>query len=449
MPSGSLVAGRYRVGQLLGQGGMGLVHVAWDTILERRVALKTLRGGAARRDENVARFRAEARNAASLSHPNIVKVFDAGDYAGVPYIAMELVVGDTLAEAIDVHGPLPPGSAISLALEAAEALTEAHDNGIVHRDIKPQNILVDDQGRARVVDFGIAAPLDHPGDERASTVEGTAAYLSPEQISGMAASPRSDLYSLGAVLYEMLSGYRAFGDSESDDLAVARMHLTEHPVPPRVYAPWLPPELEALVLRLLSKEPEERCPSARALARELEALLWSITSASDLAPTPANALAASTSTRTVAKRTGRLALLTLLTGLTMAIGFVALASVYPVYVPDFVPVRVIDTAEKVSQVSSATLLRVQDRAGEYVGNITKSASGIFSDSADATQKTVPVTEPTTKEHDVEAETPPETTGSSGSPQGFSKPEAPPKDAVEGRDLSPRQTFNAGPAKQTP
>ena len=432
---------------------MGRVHAAWDTILERRVALKTLRGGAAHRDEDVARFRAEARNAASLSHSNIVRVFDAGEDDGVPYIAMELVVGGTLAEAIDVHGPLPPARAVSLALEAAEALAAAHDNGIVHRDIKPQNILVDDQGHARVVDFGIAAPFGRPDNERTRTVEGTAAYLSPEQVAGMAASPMSDLYSLGAVLYEMLTGCRAFGDSESDDLVVARMHLTEHPASPRVYAPSMPPELEGLVLRLLSKDPERRSPSARALASELNNLLQYIESASGLDSVPAEEMADDARAYTIMGRLCRFA------GLMVVGGFVALATASPSSVPAFVPARLSDAAAEVGRVSSSTLVRLHDRAGERVSSVTEALSDIFSEPADAAGKTTPAsgsseaTAPvrrgaSTTEHRPSTAGPPETTGG-GSTQVFAKPEAPASDAGDRRDPSPRQTFDAGPSKQSP
>ena len=458
MPGGNLVAGRYLAGRLLGQGGMGRVHAAWDTILERRVALKTLHGGAAHRDEDVTRFRAEARNAASLSHPNIVRVFDAGEDDGLPYIAMELVVGDTLAEAIDVHGPLPPARAVSLALEAAEALAAAHDNGIVHCDIKPQNILVDDQGHARVVDFGIAAPFGRPDNERTRTVEGTAAYLSPEQVAGMAASPMSDLYSLGAVLYEMLAGCRAFGDSESDDLVVARMHLTEHPASPRVYAPSMPPELEGLVLRLLSKDPERRSPSARALASELNNLLQYIGSASGLDSVPAEEIADDARAYTIMSRLCRFAAVAAFAGLTVAGVFVALATASPSSVPAFVPARLSDAAAEVGRVSSSTLVRLHDRAGERVSSGTEALSDIFSEPADAAGKTNPasgsseVTAPvrrgaSTTEHRPSTAGPPETTGG-GSTQVFAKPGSPASEAGDRRDPSPRQTFDAGPSKQS-
>lgn len=429
---------------------MGRVHAAYDTILERQVALKTLRGGAVLRDargEDIARFRAEARNTASLSHPNIARVFDAGEDDGIPYIAMELVEGPALDEVIDANGSLPPTRAASLALEVAEALAEAHKNGIVHRDIKPQNILVDDHGHARVVDFGIAAPFGHPDTERVRTVEGTAAYLSPEQVTGMAASPMSDLYSLGAVLYEMLAGQPAFGDLEGDDLAVARMHLTEHPVPPRVYAPWLSPELEGLVLRLLSKEPDQRYPSARALASELEDLLYLLASPAEPdAPT-----------HTATGRLRRPALLAVLSGLTMVVGFVALASASPTSIPAFVPASVLDAAAEAGRVSSSTLVRLHDRAAERVNDMRGALADVLHESAKDTRKTGTAPETTgpvnsrtvPTEHRPSAASPPETTGGGGSTQGFAKPEVPVPDDVGRRDLSPRQTFDSGPAQKTP
>ena len=276
--SGTVLAGRYRVGRPIGEGGAGLVHAAWDTVLARQVALKILRAEADRRPGEAGRFRSEARNAASLSHPNIAQVFDAGESGGVAYMAMEFVPGGTLADEISAHGPLSPARAVALALEVSDALSEAHRQGIVHGDIKPQNILVDERGHARVVDFGIAASFgvpDSTGDveARAATVVGTAAYLSPEQASGLPPSPLSDLYSLGVVLYEMLAGRTPFVHGGGDGLAVARMHLADFPTPPGLYAPWISPELEDLVMRLLSKDPGSRYPSARALTRALERTL--------------------------------------------------------------------------------------------------------------------------------------------------------------------------------
>ena len=473
LPRGALVAGRYRVGRLLGEGGMGRVHVAYDTILERRVALKTLRGGAARREENIVRFRAEARNAASLSHPNIAKVFDAGEYAGVPYIAMEFVRGDTLADAIHVYGPLPPARAASLALEVAEALAEAHKKGIVHRDIKPQNILVGEGGHARVVDFGIAAPFGARTAERTWSVEGTAGYLSPEQVAGVAASPMSDLYSLGAVFYEMLAGRPAFDRPDGDELAVAQSHLTEDPVPPRVYAPWLPPELEGLVLRLLSKDPNERSPSARALVSELDNLLSHLDAPSDLSPTPGRAMAASghnavadAASYAGSNATGRFrhfALLAVLVVTMMVAGFasafVAFASASPSLVPPFVPPRVSDGAGQVGQELFSTSVWVYERGGESVSGITEALSDFLSMPAGTTREIEPTTEPSettapahdepTTQHRTTIGGPSKTTGTPGSSQEFSKPEAPATDGVEGRERDPRQTFNAGPTRQTP
>ena len=292
--SGTVLAGRYHVGRPIGEGGAGLVHAARDTVLTRQVALKILRAEAARRPGEADRFRSEARNAASLSHPNIAQVFDAGESGGVAYMAMEFVPGGTLADEIRAHGPLSPARAVAFALEVSDALSEAHKKSIVHRDIKPQNILVDERGHARVVDFGIAASLDVPDsaedtEARSATVVGTAAYLSPEQASGLPPSPPSDLYSLGVVLYEMLAGRPPFVHQGGNELAVARMHLSEFPAPPGLYAPWISPELEDLVLRLLSKDPGSRYPSARALTRALDrnlaaALHWP---ASQTAPLPA------------------------------------------------------------------------------------------------------------------------------------------------------------------
>ena len=277
---GTVLAGRYRLGPLLGAGGMGRVHAAYDELLDREVAVKLLRDGDARDPELVERFRREARSAGSLSHPNSVRVFDAGYAEGphgpLPYIAMELVRGGTLKERLrEVGGPLPPREAAAVALQVAGALGEAHGLGIVHRDVKPENVLLGQRGQAKVADFGIARAAQACTMTRTGMVLGTAAYVSPEQAAGEPSGPSADLYSLGVVLYEMLVGRPPFGPAGTDTtpLAVAMRHLRTIPLPPRRLDPTLPPDLERVTLTLLQKRPGDRYGSALALASDLERFL--------------------------------------------------------------------------------------------------------------------------------------------------------------------------------
>ena len=280
---GLLLAGRYELSELLGVGGMASVYLAGDRKLSRPVALKLLKeAGLAEDAELSARFRREAQAAASLSHPNVVGVFDYGEVAPgpsggpvSPYIAMEYVPGGTLKQKIAGEGPFEPGEAAGLAAEVARALAHAHARGIVHRDVKPQNVLLTGarRVRAKVADFGIARALDEAGATNAtktSTVVGTAAYLSPEAALGKRVGPSGDLYSLGVTLYEMLTGVLPF---EADNpIAVAVKQVNEAPVPPGAVNPRVPPKLEALTMRLLAKNPLSRPADAGAIAEELAAL---------------------------------------------------------------------------------------------------------------------------------------------------------------------------------
>ena len=261
MQKAPLIAGRYEPMSLLGAGGMGEVFLAEDRVLSRPVAVKLPKKYLVEDEEALARFRSEAVAAASLSHPNVVRVFDAGeDQTGLPYIAMEYVPGGTLAGLLAREGRLWPRVAARLAEGVALALDAAHAKGIVHRDVKPQNVLLDEGGQPKVTDFGIARAGDATALTHASGVMGTARYFSPEQAEGYPATPRSDLYSLGVVLYEMLTGRAPF-EAESP-VGVAIKHVNEQPVPPRAYAPRTPPALEEATLRLLSKAPGERPKTA-------------------------------------------------------------------------------------------------------------------------------------------------------------------------------------------
>jgi eukaryotic-like serine/threonine-protein kinase len=263
-----LIDGRYVLGETIGSGGMAEVYLARDEVLGRDVALKVLRGQYANDEEFVERFRREARNAAALNHPSIVQVYDQGHTQdGAHYIAMEYVPGGTLAQRIKAAGPLDPGEAVGVASRVAEALAVAHARGIIHRDIKPQNVLLTTSGDAKVTDFGIARAASAKTITETSLIMGTAAYMSPEQVRGERVGPASDLYSLGAVLYEMLTGEPPY--SADNPVATAMKHLDEPPRHPRDANPAVPQDLDALTAKLLAKRPEDRYASAADLAEDL------------------------------------------------------------------------------------------------------------------------------------------------------------------------------------
>lgn len=264
---GRVLGGRYRLTRELARGGMATVWDAQDPLLSRRVAVKILHPELAIDDSLRARFRHEAVAAAKLSHPAIVATYDTGD-DGVAYIVMQLVEGPTLRRMLDRRGRLPPGEAADIAAQVAEALDHSHRHGLVHRDIKPANVLVPPDGQIKVTDFGIAKATGDEDLTRTGTVVGTARYLAPEQVSGDPVDGRADIYALGLVLYEMLTGALPFtGDSE---LTTAMARLTCAPDPVRMHRPDVPPMLEAVVSRSLAREPDDRFPSAGALLDALE-----------------------------------------------------------------------------------------------------------------------------------------------------------------------------------
>jgi serine/threonine-protein kinase len=269
---GDLIAGRYELEELVGSGGMSDVFRARDNQLDRRVAIKVLHQRYAGDPEYLQRFRTEARAVARLSHPNIVTVIDRGDDAGRQYIVFEHVDGENLKELVVRSGRLPVRRAVELALPVADGLAFAHQEGLVHRDVKPQNVLLSREGEVKVTDFGIARSLDvEHGVTQTGTVLGTGEYLAPEQASGKPVSPATDVYSLGVVLWELLAGEVPFkGDNF---VAVALRHVNE-PVPHlRNVRPDVPPRLAAAVERALAKDPASRFPSMGALAKELRACL--------------------------------------------------------------------------------------------------------------------------------------------------------------------------------
>src|SRR5579864_7430915 len=272
---GEMVAGRYELEELVANGGMARVFRARDAALERHVALKILQPRFGDDHEHVARFRREARLVAQLSHPNIVTMIDRGESDGNQYIVFEFVEGETLKDLVERTGPLPTRRALEIALEVADGLAYAHHNGLVHRDVKPQNILLTRTGQAKVTDFGIARSLDvEHGVTLTGTVLGTSNYLSPEQASGKPVTQVTDVYSLGVVLYELLAGEVPFHGNNL--VAMAMQHL--HDPPPSLLAvrPDLPPRLVAAVERALAKNPDDRFPTMDAFALELRHSLQEI-----------------------------------------------------------------------------------------------------------------------------------------------------------------------------
>jgi eukaryotic-like serine/threonine-protein kinase len=269
---GDLIADRYELEELVGSGGMSDVFRARDNQLDRRVAIKVLHQRYADDPEYLERFRTEARSVARLSHPNIVTVIDRGVDNGRQYIVFEHVDGENLKELVQRSGRLPVRRAVELALAVADGLAFAHQEGLVHRDVKPQNVLLSREGEVKVTDFGIARSLEvEHGVTQTGTVLGTGEYLAPEQASGKPVSPATDVYSLGVVLWEMLAGQVPF-DGENF-VAVALRHVNE-PLPSlREVRPDVTPRLAAAVERALAKDPASRFPSMAALAKELRACL--------------------------------------------------------------------------------------------------------------------------------------------------------------------------------
>jgi eukaryotic-like serine/threonine-protein kinase len=266
--TGALVDGRYKILRRIGSGGMADVYAAEDTHLGREVALKVLHRRFAQDQEFVERFRREAKAAAGLSHPNVVGVFDRGEHEGTYYIAMEYLTGRTLKEIVGSEAPLAQQRVVDLGVQILHAAGFAHRHGVIHRDFKPHNVIVDERGHAKVTDFGIARAGASEMTETGS-IMGTAHYLSPEQAQGHAVTAASDLYSIGVMLYEMLAGRLPFeGDSA---VAIALKHLSEQPAPISTLRPDVHPALEAVVMAALAKDPAQRWQTADDFAEGLEA----------------------------------------------------------------------------------------------------------------------------------------------------------------------------------
>jgi beta-lactam-binding protein with PASTA domain/predicted Ser/Thr protein kinase len=263
----TIIDGRYRVASRLGSGGMADVYLAQDQLLGRDVAVKVLHHHFAEDLEFVERFRREASSAAALSHPNIVAIFDRGEWNGTYYIAMEYVAGRTLKAIVREQGALEEAAAIEIVVQILRAARFAHRRGVIHRDLKPHNVILDEDGRARVTDFGIAR-AGASDMTLTGSIMGTAQYLSPEQAQGHTVSASSDLYSVGVILYELLTGVVPFEGETA--VAIAFKQVSAEPYPPSTIRPGLPASLDAIVLRALAKDPAQRYASADELIAALE-----------------------------------------------------------------------------------------------------------------------------------------------------------------------------------
>jgi len=283
---GRLLNNRYQLLEQFGSGGMALIYRARDTLLDRYVAIKALRQDQEHTAAFDRQFQNEARAAANLSHPNIVTVYDYGIDDGTPFIVMELVPGTDLKSLLQKRGRFSVEEGVPLIVQACAGIGYAHRAGLVHCDVKPHNMLVTPDGRLKVTDFGIARALAtlNPA-ERSEVVWGSPQYYAPEQAMGHAPSPASDVYSLGVVMYEMLTGTPPFTASSAEELA--HLHLEAKPIPPSEYVPDIPGPLEEIILKVLSKEPSARYRTADQLGR----VLLKFGTQSDLTPVASAAFA--------------------------------------------------------------------------------------------------------------------------------------------------------------
>src|ERR671930_341814 len=265
---GTVLSGRYRLDSKLGSGGMSTVYLARDGTLERWVAVKVMHREMSDQPDQLERFRREARAVAQLSHPNVVAVIDAGEDGGHPYIVFECVQGETLKQRIDRLGRLPVDEAAAYAIEIGRGLAAAHARRLIHRDVKPQNVLIDSEGRAKVTDFGIARSLESDGLTKTGRVLGTTDYVSPEQAMGREVDARSDVYSLGVLLYEMLTGQPPFAAETL--VGVAMKHVNERMPDVQAKRRDVSAILAAVIERATAKDPKKRYADMAAMVDDLE-----------------------------------------------------------------------------------------------------------------------------------------------------------------------------------
>ncbi len=291
IPAGQIIGHRYRVAELIGTGGMSYVYRAINLATRRTVAVKVLKEEFINDAEFLRRFEREARAVLHLSHDNIVRAYDVGETNGLPYIVLEYVEGQTLKQIVTENGPMPPRLAVSMTLQVLEALAAAHKAGIIHRDVKPQNVIVTPMGKCMLTDFGIAREADASTITFAgNTILGSVHYLSPEQAKGKPVTEASDLYSAGVMLYELLTGQVPFDGDNS--VAIALMHINDEPTPPIRLNPKVPPALNDVVMRALNKNLDQRYANAAEMSKQLKRTLTDPTG--DYAKTYAPQLSGST-----------------------------------------------------------------------------------------------------------------------------------------------------------
>jgi tRNA A-37 threonylcarbamoyl transferase component Bud32 len=270
--AGRVLAGRYEIGSQIGRGGMASIHLGTDRLLRRKVAVKILAQRFAHDQRSVARFGREAKAAARLNHANVVSIYDTGSDEGIHWIVMEYVEGKTLEEILREEGGFTIRNALDITEALCRALDAAHQGGLIHRDVKPANVMIDGSGQTKVMDFGIARAIADPADLTATgLVLGTASYLSPEQARGDPVDARTDIYSLGCVLYEMVTGGPPFAGGTP--LGLAYKHVHEEPLPPSFINQAVPGRLEAVIMRAIAKEPAARYASAEAMRRAISSTL--------------------------------------------------------------------------------------------------------------------------------------------------------------------------------
>ena len=258
---GQLIDNRYKIIKSIGEGGMANVYLAFDTILEREVAVKILRGDLAEDEKFVRRFQREANSASSLKHPNIVEVYDVGEDDGKYFIVMEYINGKTLKSLIKKRGILTLEEVIDIMLQLTSAVSCAHDSYIIHRDIKPQNVMILEDGRVKITDFGIAMALNNNELTQTNSVMGSVHYLPPEQASGSGSTIKSDIYSLGILMFELLTGKLPFKGENAVEIAIKQMREQIPSV--RSISPDIPQSVENVVLRACAKNPKNRYENAR------------------------------------------------------------------------------------------------------------------------------------------------------------------------------------------